>query len=115
MKRFHGVSSGSYSNCYANATKAPKLLSYGPRMKFGQVALLVLLVFVQASAFTQDCPLDNAFLSSQKVGTINPSRMETLAGLAASRVTSGVLWAHDAGQINRIFALSTTGRAIDDY
>jgi hypothetical protein len=88
-------------------------------MKFGQVAPFILSAavwaFAQASLFAQDCPLDNAFLFGQKAGTINPSRMETLAGLAASRINSGVLWAHDAGAIKQIFAISTTGKAIDDY
>jgi hypothetical protein len=86
-------------------------------MKFGRVAWLLLAAALQllTPIFGQDCPLENAFLWGRKTGLINPSRMETLAGLAASRRTPGVLWAHDSGQISRIFALATTSKAIDDF
>jgi hypothetical protein len=86
-------------------------------MKFGSVAWLSLLVLVQvfARGLAQDCPLDNAFLSGRKTGTINPSRMQTLAGLAASRSNPAVLWAHPAGTADRIFAIATTSKAIADF
>ncbi|HEY6227295.1 MAG TPA: hypothetical protein VI282_09255, partial [Verrucomicrobiae bacterium] len=79
-------------------------------MKFGRVAWLVLVAGLEVvlPTFAQNCPLDNAFLSGRKTGTINPSRMETLAGLAASRTNSAILWAHDLGAIDRIFAIATT-------
>lgn len=98
---------------FSEATKAWKLLLYAQLMKFGLIAsFLSLIPFV---SYTQNCPIDNAFLSGRKAGTINPSRMETLAGLAASRITPGLLWAHDSGAIDRVFALTTTGKAVDDY
>jgi hypothetical protein len=86
-------------------------------MKFGRVAWLVLIATLQVflRTFAQDCPLENAFLSGRKTGTINPSRMETLAGLAASRTNSGILWGHDLGAIDRIFAIATTSKAIADF
>lgn len=86
-------------------------------MKFGQVAWLILTVLMQGFLRTsaQDCPTDNLFLSGRKTGTINPARMETLAGLAASRVNAGVLWGHDFGAINRIFAIATGSKAIADF
>src|SRR6185503_20944624 len=86
-------------------------------MKFGPVAWLILVAVLEgfARAFAQDCPLENAFLSGRKTGTINPSRMETLAGLAASRTNAGILWAHGAGAIDRIFAIATTSKAMADY
>ena len=86
-------------------------------MKFGSIAWLGLVValevFPRASA--QNCPLDNVYLSGRKTGTINPGRMETLAGLAASRANPGVLWGHSSGAISRIFAIATGSRAIADY
>ena len=86
-------------------------------MKFGRVAWLGLIAGLQAvlCAFAQNCPLDNAFLSGRKAGTINPARMESLAGLAASRTNSAILWAHDLGAIDRIFAIATTSKSIADY
>ena len=84
-------------------------------MKYCSVAWLVLMMGLRGHAFAQDCLIDNAFLSGRTTGLINPSRMETLAGMAASRVTPGVLWAHDSGSIDRIFAITTTSRAVDDY
>jgi hypothetical protein len=86
-------------------------------MKFGSVAWLSLVVLVEvfARGLAQNCPLDNGFLSGRKTGTINPSRMQTLAGLAASRTNSGVLWGHAAGAADRIFAIATTSKAIADF
>ncbi|HUS34516.1 MAG TPA: hypothetical protein VM680_04110 [Verrucomicrobiae bacterium] len=85
-------------------------------MKFGSIAILVLtLVAFRPSPAAENCPLDNAFMSGIKTGTINPNRMESIAGLAASRKTPGVLWAHNSGSINRIFALETGSKSLDDF
>jgi hypothetical protein len=84
-------------------------------MKFGSIAILVLtLAALRPSPAAQNCSLDHAFMSGIKTGTINPNRMESIAGLAASR-TPGYLWAHNSGAINRIFLLETGSRAVADF
>jgi hypothetical protein len=82
-------------------------------MKVCSVALVFSLV--QWFAHAQTCSVHNAFLSGQKTGLINPSRMETLVGMATSRINPGVIWAHDSGKIDRIFAITTGTQPIDDY
>jgi hypothetical protein len=86
-------------------------------MKFGSIVWLCLVIAVEvfARVLAQNCPLDNIYLSGRRTGTINPARMETLAGLAASRANPGVLWGHSSGAISRIFAIATGSRAIADY
>lgn len=84
-------------------------------MKFGSIAILVLaLAALPPSHAAQNCSLDHAFMSGIKTGTINPNRMESIAGLAASRIP-GFLWAHNSGAINRIFLLETGSRAVADF
>lgn len=107
---------GSRYFLFQFVTKAWKLLPSSQFMKFGPVATLISILAALCSiAAAQICPLDNAFLSGIRTGTINPNRMESIAGLAASRKTPGVLWAHTAGAINRIFALETGSRSLDDF
>ena len=85
-------------------------------MRFPWIARLVIVATVlQGVCFAQNCPLDNAFMSGIRTGTINPNRMESIAGLAASRTTPGYLWAHNGGAISRIFLLETGSRAVVDF
>src|SRR5688500_1386063 len=84
-------------------------------MKFGCIVGIILTLVAARFAAGADCPLEHAFMSATRTGTINPNRMESIAGLAASRTTAGALWPHNSGSINRIFALETGSRAMADY
>lgn len=51
-----------------------------------------------------------------QVGTVTTSAIDEASGLAASRLTPGVLWTHnDSGDSNRLFALSSTGSLLGTF
>lgn len=59
------------------------------------------------------CP---EFDPALRVGTVNHSSLTEISGIAASRQTPGVIWAHDdSGDVNRVFALSTSGAHLGTY
>jgi hypothetical protein len=100
---------------FPNCNKGLETATFQPFMKFGSIAILALtLAVLRPSPAAENCPLDHAFMSGIKAGTINPNRMESIAGLAASR-TPGFLYAHNSGAINRIFLLETGSRSVADF
>jgi hypothetical protein len=96
--------------------KGLKAATLQPFMRFDSIARLIIVAAVlRGVSFAQNCPLDHAFMSGIRTGTINPNRMEAIAGLATARTTSGYLWAHNGGAISRIFLLETGSRAVADF
>jgi hypothetical protein len=67
---------------------------------------------LQAGAQCDDC---SEFDSVVSWGTVTASAITEASGLAASRVNSGVLWTHNDGSKQRVFAVSTNGALLASF
>jgi hypothetical protein len=76
-------------------------------MKIGPFALLALLITSCAG------PLESvADTGGQELGAVEERRLNEISGVAASRQNEGVLWVHDDGDIEEIYALTTAGAPV---
>lgn len=48
-------------------------------------------------------------------GTVNSAAITEASGMVASRINAGVLWAHNDGSKQRVFAISTNGTQLASY
>lgn len=66
----------------------------------------------QAGAQCDDC---SEFDNATSWGTVTASAITEASGLAASRLNSGVLWTHNDGSRQRVFAVSTNGTLLASF
>jgi hypothetical protein len=93
-------------------------------MNRARVGALVALAVLLAGCFPPPPPpkpavLDaacNGTLVASTPGTVASSAVDELSGIAASRVTDGVWWAHnDSGDVARVFAVGADGRDLGEF
>ena len=79
--------------------------------KVGLALLAVALLVTPQTSFAA-----TSFATGVATGTIQSSAVNEASGIAASRMNSNVLWAHnDSGDSARVFAMTTTGTTLGTY
>jgi hypothetical protein len=81
--------------------------------KTRQIGLTILAAFATA-AYAQTSCLE--FDPPTQVGKVADSALTEISGIATSRKTPGVIWAHnDSGDVNRVFALNASGTRLATF
>jgi hypothetical protein len=84
-------------------------LSRTPLPRITSFAVLVLLASFACEGASQ--PPDGA-RGGREVGRVQVEALDEISGLAASRENAGVLWVHDDGDIQRVYAVNTAGQLV---
>ncbi|HKX62181.1 MAG TPA: lamin tail domain-containing protein [Verrucomicrobiae bacterium] len=79
------------------------------------VAVLALHFFAEMSPARAACPACDAFGSGISWGAVSFNGLSEASGLAASRRNFGVLWTHNDGSGENIYALSTNGARLATF
>jgi hypothetical protein len=96
----------------------PALFAHAVRvLKRASGAVVVLTVYFWVGVFTSNaaCTSCTTFGAGTVSGTASPESLTEASGIAASRRNAGVLWTHNDGSRERIYALSTNGTLLANF